>query len=228
MSETRPLNDLELGAILARARGAHGAVSLRVDGTARMLGDLRVGPVEPGTAIQLEGAKRRDRLPAPGSAVTVSFLLAEEVVSLHTLLLEPRSQRTLRAAWPQLPLERHRRDDVRVATPDLPPLGATLVVDGQRYGAKLLNLTETGMGLGLKNLPPAPVEGEVEVETLLPGGVPVRMRGEVRHCGYLHEDPLPHRVGLVLQALAPEVQEALHRLIQARRTILSESIREEE
>ena len=228
MSETPPLNEHELEALLERVREIRGAVSLRVDGTARMLGDLRLGALEPGAAFQLEGAKRRDRLPAPGTAVTISFLLDDEVLSLHTRMLASQAPRILRAAWPSLPPDRHRRDEVRVATPDLPPLGATLVIEGQRYGAKLLNLTETGMGLGLKRLPPDPVQGEVGVETLLPGGIPLRMVGEVRHRGHLKGDPLPYRIGLVLRALPADVQEALRRVIQARRIIRSEAIREEE
>lgn len=228
MSETVSLPEPELGSLLERVRAVQAAVSLRVEGTARLLGDLKVCVVAPGTAFRLEGAKSRDLLPAPGTVVTISFLLDDEVVSLHTELLEPGPERTLRAAWPRRPLDRHRRDEVRVATPDLPPLGATLVVDGHRLAAKLLNLTETGMGLGLRQPPPVPVEGEVGVETLLPGDLPVRMVGEVRHWGQLEDDPLPYRLGLVLRGLAPDVQEALRRVIQARRVVRSEAIREEE
>lgn len=228
MPETRSLREDELGSLLERVRTVQAAVSLRVEGTARLLGDLKVCAVAPGAAFQLEGAKYRDLLPAPGAVVTISFLLEDEVVSVHTVLLEPEAPRTLCAAWPLQPLDCHHRDEVRVATPDLPPLGATLVVGGQRFGAKLLNLTETGMGLGLKKLPPVPVCGDVGVETLLPGNQPLRMVGEVRHCGHLEGDPLPYRIGLVLREPAPDVQEALRRVIQARRIIRSEAIREEE
>jgi hypothetical protein len=228
MAETLSLHEHELGSLLERVRAVQAAVSLRVDGTARLLGDLRVCAVAPGEAFQLEGAKPRDLLPAAGAAVTLSFLLADSVVSMHTVLLEPERARTLRAAWPRQPLDRHRRDEVRVATPDLPPLGAVLVVGGQRIAAKLLNLTETGMGLGLQQAPPVPVHGEVGVETLLPGDLPVRMVGEVRHSGELEDDPLPFRIGLVLRELQSDVQEALRRVIQARRIIRSEAIREEE
>jgi hypothetical protein len=228
MTETRPLPEHELGSLLERVRAVQAAVSLRVEGTSRLLGDLKVCAVAPGAAFQLQGAKRRDLLPGPGTPVAISFLLEDEVVSVHTVLVEPQVPRTLCAAWPLEPLDCHRRDEVRVATPDLPPLGATLVVGGQRYGAKLLNLTETGMGLGLKQMPPVPVRGEVGVETLLPGNLPVRMVAEVRHWGHLEDDPLPYRIGLVLRGLAPDVQESLRRVIQARRIIRSEAIREEE
>jgi hypothetical protein len=228
MNDTRPLPEHDLGSLLEQVRAVQAAVSLRVEGTSRLLGDLKVCAVAPGAAFQLEGAKSRDRLPGPGTPVAISFLLEDEVVSIHTVLVEPEVPRTLRVAWPLQPMDCHRRDEVRVATPDLPPLGATLVVGGQRFGAKLLNLTETGMGLGFKQLPPVPVTGEVGVETLLPGDLPVRLVAEVRHSAHLEGDPLPHRIGLVLRELAPDVQEALRRLIQARRIIRSEAIRDEE
>jgi hypothetical protein len=228
MSEQAPRHEPELGTLLERVQAVHAAVSLRIEGTARLLGDLKVCAVAPGAAFHLEGAKSRDLLPRAGTAVTISFQMGDEVVSLHTVLLEPERDRTLVAAWPSQPLDRHRREDVRVATPDLPPLGATLVVGGKRYGAKLLNLTETGMGLGLKQMPPVPMRGAVDVETLLPGNLPVRMVGEVRHWDYLEDDPLPYRIGLVLRDLAPDAQETLRRMIQARRLIRSEDMRGEE
>jgi len=218
----------DLVQLLERIQRARCSASLREDGTDRVLGHLQVHSLEPGAAIQLEGTKRRDLLPSPGSRVTLSFLLDEEVVSLHTTLLEPRLPRVLRVAWPGQPLDHHRREEVRVATPDLPPLKATLLVQGRRLQAKLLNLTEKGLGLGLKEAPPAPLEGEVRVETQIPGGVPLRMVGEVRHCCQCQGDPLPFRVGMVLRDLPPAALESLRRMIQARRIILSESIREEE
>jgi hypothetical protein len=226
MTETR-IDPSELEDLLERIQAAHCPASLRVDGTARMLGQLQVRGLEPGTALRLHGAKRRDALPPAGTAVTISFLLDQEVVSLHTVLLDHVPPRTLRAAWPVSAPEHHRRDEVRVATPELPPLGATLVVQGRRFAAKLLNLTETGLGLGLKQAPPCALRGEVEVETRLPGGLTLRMVGEVRHSGQLPDDPLPFRVGLVLRALAPEAQESLRGMIQARRIIRSEAIRGE-
>jgi hypothetical protein len=67
----------------------------------------------------------------------------------------------------------------------------------------------------------------MQVDTLLPGGVPLHLVGDVRHSGRVEDDPLPVRVGLVLRDLPPEVRESLRRMIQARRTILSEAIREE-
>jgi hypothetical protein len=234
MSELRPVSREDLATLLDQLRAGQGFGSLRVDGTNRLLGQLQVRGLEPGTAIQLGGAKGRDRLPPAGTAVTLSFMLnQEEVVSIRTVLLEPlavpgrQRPQVLRAAWPALPLEWHHRDEVRVATPDLPPLRATLMVAGQRIAAELLNLTETGLGLGLKRTPPFPLRGEMQVDTLLPGGVPLHLVGEVRHSGRLDHDPLPVRVGLVLKDLPQEVREALRRMIQARRAILSETMREE-
>ncbi|MGA2079842.1 MAG: PilZ domain-containing protein [Holophaga sp.] len=221
-----PPDDLER--LLERIQEARCAASMRVDGTARMLGHLQLRGLEPGVALRLHGAKRRDALPPAGTPVTLSFLLDQEVVCIHTVLLDHLPPRTLRAAWPVSKPERHHRDEVRVATPDLPPLGATLVVQGRRIAAKLLNLTETGLGLGLKQPPPCPLKGEVAVETRLPGGTALAMVGEVRHSGQLPEDPLPYRVGLVLRGLSAEAQETLRAMIQARRTIRSEAIREAE
>jgi len=235
MSEQRPVNREDLETLLNHLRNEQAAASLRVDGTNRLLGHLQVRGLEPGVAIQLGGAKGRDRLPPAGTAVTLSFLLAREVVAVRTVLLEPldigaggrQRPRVLRAAWPTLPLEWHHRDEVRVATPDLPPLRATLLVQGHRIAAELLNLTETGLGLGLKKIPPFALQGEMQVDTLLPGGMELHLVGDVRHSGRLDNDPLPVRVGLVLRDLPPEVRESLRRMIQARRIILSESIREE-
>jgi hypothetical protein len=231
MPELRPVNQEALESLLNQARDDHGSASLRVDGTNRLLGQLQVLGLEPATAIRLGGAKRRDRLPPAGTAVTLSLLLDQEVVSIRTVLLEPltggRGPRVLRAAWPTLPLEWHHRDEVRVATPDLPPLMATLLVQGHRIPAELLNLTETGLGLGLRQVPPFPLQGEMQVDTHLPGGPLLRLVGDVRHSGRLDGDPLPVRVGLVLRDLPPEMRESLRRMIQARRVFRSEAIREE-
>jgi len=234
MVEVRRLDELDLETLLKRVKEFHCAASLRADGSARMLGQLQLQRLEAGVAFQLVGAKFRDQLPHPGTPVTVSFLLAEGVVALRTVLLEPVPVPpgepvlpVLRAAWPTRPVEFHRRDEVRVATPELPPLEATLVAGGRRFEAKLLNLTETGMGLGLELPLPFPLQGEVAVETLLPGGIPLRLAGQVRHSECLEDDPLPVRFGLVLTELPAETREQLRRMIQARRIIRSEAIREE-
>jgi hypothetical protein len=200
-----------------------------------MLGQLQVVGLETGTAIHLGGAKHRDLLPPPGTPVTLSVLLDEEVVSMGTMLLEPLAEartgrqrpRVLRTAWPDQALEFHRRDEVRVATPEHPALEATMSFQGKAYNAQLLNLTETGIGLGLKQAPLLPLNGEVVVATMLPGGFPLRLVGEVRHWERLEYDPLPVRVGLVLKDLPAEERESLRRMVQARRILRSEAIRDE-
>jgi len=234
MAEPRRLDELDLGTLLKRVKEFHCPASLRAEGSTRMLGQLQLLRLEDGLAFLLVGAKSRDVLPPAGTPVTVSFLLAEGVVAIRTVLLEHEpaqagepAQPLLRAAWPTRPVEFHRRDEVRVATPELPPLEATLVAGGQRFAAMLLNLTETGMGLGLAQPLPFPLQGQVAVETLLPGGVPLRLVGDVRHSECLEDDPLPVRVGLVLMELPAETREQLRRMIQARRIIRSEAIREE-
>lgn len=233
MADLRRLSPRDLEILLRRVKESHGAVSLRVDGTARMLGQLQLCGLETGVALQLLGAKRRDLLPPPGTPVIVSVLLDDEVVSMTTHLLEPLmvdrvpvEPRVLRAAWPSQPLEFHHRDDVRVATPELPALGATLWIAGRAYNAFLLNLTETGMGLGLVEPIADPLPDEAVVETVLPGGSPLRLAGEIRHCEHLEFDLLPIRVGLVLKGMAAEDREALRRMVQARRTLRSEALRE--
>ena len=234
MAELRRLDELDLTTLLKRVKEFHCSASLRAEGSARMLGQLQLARLEEGVAFQLVGAKFRDQLPHPGTPVTVSFLLAEGVVAIRTVLLEPLAVPpgepvlpVLRAAWPTRPVEFHRRDEVRVATPGLPPLEATLVAGGGRFQAMLLNLTETGMGLGLEFPLPFPLQGEVAVETQLPGGIPLRLEGQVRHSERLEDDPLPIRFGLVLTELPAETREQLRRMIQARRIIRSEAIREE-
>jgi hypothetical protein len=112
-----------------------------------------------------------------------------------------------------------------VATPDLPSLEAVLITGGRRISARLLNLTETGMGLGLRDPTPLAIHSAVVVETHLPGGTPFKTSGEVRHSEVLADDPLPGRVGLVLGDIGPECREALRRFVQARRMDRSATLR---
>lgn len=236
MAELRRLSPRELEMLLGRAREARCPASLRVEGTARMLGHLQVCGLEPGAAILLSGAKQRDLLPPAGTAVALSLVLDEEVVSMGTVLLDagvddPARQRprVLRAAWPTEAIGFHHRDEVRVATPEHPALEATLRYQGRSHAAQLLNLTETGMGLGLEDGSEIPVQAEVVVETLLPGGLPLSLGGIVRHWERLEGGwmALPVRVGLVLKELPPGDRESLRRMVQARRILRSEAIRDE-
>ena len=233
MAQNNDLSGSELEALLFRAKGDCAYASIRAIGSSRMLGDLQVRGLEPGTAVQLMGVKRREQFPLPGTEVILSILLGDEVISSRTSLLEPiifaegdtMFPPVLRVAWPSQAIQTHRRHDVRVATPDLPPLQAMVEVGGRRIPAHLLNLTETGMGLGFSEKLAIPLKTVVEVETGLPGGGLIRTSGEVRHAEMVQNEPLPMRLGLVLGLMTAPVRDALHRFIQARRMDRSEELR---
>ena len=233
MDQNNDLSGPELEALLFRAKEDCAYASIRAIGSPRMLGDLQVRGLEPGKAIQLMGVKRREQFPPPGTEVILSILLGDEVISSRTSLLEPiifaegdtMFPPVLRLAWPSQAIQTHRRHDVRVATPDLPPLQATVEIAGQRIKAHLLNLTETGMGLGFSQRLAVPLKTVVEVETRLPGGGLLRAPGEVRHAEMVENEPLPMRLGLVLGLMTDQVRDALHRFIQARRMDRSEELR---
>ena len=89
MAERRRLEDLDLATLLRRVKHDRCSASLRIEGSARMLGQLQLLRLEEGAAFHLTGAKHRDLLPPPGTPVTVSFLLPEGVVAVHTRVLEP-------------------------------------------------------------------------------------------------------------------------------------------
>lgn len=233
MSEFRNLNPEAMENLLSQARESRAPASIRAVGSVRLLGDLRITGFENGVSVHLSGAKRRDQLPPKGTPVAVSVLLGEEIFSLQSRLLDPILAEEsdtlyppiLRVEWPQAQMEVHSRGDVRVATPDLPPLHATLEFRDNSYAAKLLNLTETGMGLGLTEQLMVDLHTQVEVETELPGGIRIRTTGNVRHLEWLDEDPMPTRLGLVLGCMTEQTREALRRFIQARRTDRSENLR---
>ena len=233
MSEFRNLTRDELLELVQKARAINAPASVRAVGSVRLLGDLHISGMEPGVAVHLSGAKRRDQVPAKGTAVTVSILLGDEVLCIQSHLLDAiladesdtLFPPVLRVEWPASQVEVRMRGDVRVATPDLPPLGATLEIAGRTYAAKLLNLTETGMGLGLTEQVMVDLHAQVEMETELPGGIRIRTTGNVRHLEWLDEDPLPTRLGLVLGCMTDETRETLRRFIQARRTDRSEKLR---
>ncbi len=233
MTQNREMTETEFEALLRRAVQTSAQASIRAVGSPRMLGNLQVRGREPGKAVHLTGAKHRDQIILPGSDVVLSILLGDEIITAETVLLDSIISNVgdtvfppiLRAAWPPKKLEIHRRGDVRVAGPDLPPLKAVLFQKGRRIEAHLLNLTETGMGLAL----PAPLElelgADVEVEAHLPNGELIRATAEVRHAESIDDDDVPMRVGLVLGSMSDEVRETLRSFIQARRTGLSDDFR---
>ena len=232
MTHQLPMDDHQLEALLEKARASGTSASLRVEGAVKMFGHLHVRSLETGTAIQLEGAKLRDILPPAGTPVTLSLILGDEVIGIRTRMLEPivlehepKGAPVLQAAWPTEPLEIHPRRAVRVATPDLPPLEATILWHGRKLEGKLLNLTDMGMGLGFYDLLTFQYHDQLEVITNLPGSEELKVSGDVRHSEALEGDELQTRVGLVLMDLPPETRETLQRFIQARRMDRSFSIR---
>ena len=232
MKEQHPSNEHQLETILKRARKSGTSASLRAEGAVKMLGHLHVRGLEPGAAIQLEGAKLRDAVPPAGTAVTLTLIQGDEVISIRTHLLEPilsehepKGPPILQAAWPTEPLEIHPRREVRVASPDLPPLPATIHWQGRQLEGMLLNLTDMGMGLGFTDLLSFQYHDRLDVVTSLPGSTPLRVIGDVRHAEALEGDELPTRVGLVLVDLEPGTRETLQSFIQARRMDRSFSLR---
>ena len=230
MSEWRTLNDADLEALLQEAVAQKASASLRAHDSVRMLGQLRVVRVEPKAAVWLEGAKHRDHIRPAGTPVILSVILGDRAVACPTLMLasveDDPNPPVLRTAWPSQPLEFHTREEVRVANPVLPPLDASLIHRGRRLAVKILNLTETGLGLGLAEHESFEQHERLEVETHLPGGALFRALGEVRHFETLEADPLPTRVGLVLLEVPSAIQDGLRSLIQARRMYLSQDLRE--
>lgn len=233
MSDTNGLSGNKLESLLLQAKEECAYASIRAIGSPRILGDLQVRGMEPGRALQLMGVKRREQFPPPGTEVILSILLGDEVISARTTLLEPivfaegdtMFPPVLRVAWPEQAIQTHRRHEVRVATPDLPPLEATLEYEGRKLRVRLLNLTETGMGLGLEEKVSIPPRTEVVIETTLPGGDLIRTVGEVRHAETVEREPLPMRLGIVLSRMSDPIRDTLHRFIQARRMDRSEELR---
>ncbi len=233
MSEPIFPSDEELETMLREAKDLKASLSLRAMGTNRMLGDLRLAGIEPGVAMHLVGANRRDQLPEEGTMVTLSIILGDQVVSLDSPVLSPLVAAegdtmfppVLRIAWPSRGIELKRRRDMRMASPDQAPLAGTLMALEQSWEVKVLNLTETGMGLALPASANLPLRQKVQVQTTLPGGALFSCHGEIRHLMHMEGDPLPTRAGVVFWGLPGEGQEALRRFIQDRRTDRSQNLR---
>jgi len=220
----------ELDAMLKEAAHAGASATLRESGSLRMLGDLQLQSLESGKSLLFRGAKRRDQHPPVGTVLTLSLLFGEEVYALRTTMLEPVSSPEeagpmVQVAWPSEILERHRRQDLRVASPGLPPLDAQVGVGGRLYSAKVLNLSETGIGLGFPQSFPLVLRAHLDVDTMLPGGIAFQILGEVRHMEILEGEALPLRVGVVMGSLEGPSRERMRRFIQARRTELSGNLR---
>ncbi len=234
MNEPQHLDSATLGTLLRRAHLVKAPTSLRAEGSNRVLGDLQLRGLEPGAALHLLGAKRRDQLPEAGTVVTLSILLGDEVLSIRSTLLEPLVASegdtlfppVLRVAWPQEAVTFHHRQSVRVAAPDQAPLDARVSGAGIAALGRILNLTDSGLGLGLAEAPWMRAGISLEVEAELPGVGPMRFAGEVRHTTVLADSDFPVRAGLRFRALPPEDLERLRRFIQNRRTDRSEGFRQ--
>ena len=234
MTEPQHRDSSALETVLRRAHLVKAPTSLRAEGSNRMLGDLHLRGLEPGIALHLLGAKRRDQIPEQGTVVTLSILLGDEVLSLKSVLLEPLVASegdtlfppVLRVAWPTEGIAFHHRDSVRTAAPDQVPLEATVHTDGHKVGARILNLTESGLGLGLVEATWMRTGIILKVEAELPGVGNVELVGEVRYVTILEGNELPVRAGMRLGGMTPEVLEQLRRFVQNRRTDRSENFRQ--
>ncbi|MFN7959383.1 MAG: PilZ domain-containing protein [Holophagaceae bacterium] len=215
---------------LHQARLTKAVASLRLqDANARLLGDLRIHGFRTGSALELSGLHARDSVPAEGTAVTLTVLLGEEVLTLESLLLPSTQEESagtlLRLDWPHESARLHRRRDVRVAGPDQAPLNVRIDLGGRQLQALLVNLTETGVGLALKEPLMVDLHAQVDIDAELPDGAVLRCPGEVLHLTYLEGQDYPMRLGVVLQPRPDTDLEPIHRFIQARRTDRSQSFR---
>jgi len=216
---------------LIQARLTKAVASLRLQGTnARLLGDLRIQYFRPGSVLEVSGLHARDSVPAEGTSVTFTILLGDEVLTLESRLLEARSDESgamlLRLDWPREAARLHHRRDVRVAAPDQSPLKVRVNVDNRELDALLVNLTETGVGLALKETLLVDLHARVEIHAELPDGGHLHCAGEVRHLTFLEGQGYPVRLGVVLHPGPDTDLEPIHRFIQVRRTDRSQSFRQ--
>ena len=231
MAQVERLTDTELQALLRQAQDRRSPASLRAHGSHRMLGDLCLRGMEPGEALHLVGAKRRDLLPEVGTAMTLTLILGEEVLSLDAPFLSPLTFEgdmppILRLGWPREGIQRHPRREMRVAAPQQEPLTARITAEGRVHDGLVLNLTETGLGLALKDPLLLELHAPVAVDTLLPEGTPFRCEGEIRHFTHLEGDAYPTRIGLSIGRASEQDMEQLRTFIQLRRTDRSENLRQ--
>ena len=230
MASGATLTELALTQLLQEALETLAPASFRPDGSTRLLGDLHLSALEPGESLTLAGAHRRDRLPAPGTAGVLSILIGQELLSLSLEILSilrcEDGTHQLRLGWP-LDAHLHRRADIRVAAPAQTPLRATVTLGDQRLDALLVNLTETGVGLAFPGVLMVELHAHLELEAMLPGGIPLHCPGEVCHLTVLEGAEYPTRLGVVLHPRAEADLEPMRRFIQARRMDRSQSFRQD-
>ncbi|HJV23212.1 MAG TPA: PilZ domain-containing protein [Holophagaceae bacterium] len=230
MGNRQRLNDSELQALLRSAQDQQAPATLRAHGSHRMLGDLQLRAVEPGQALHIAGAKRRDQLPEAGTPMTLTLLLGDDVVSIDAPFLTPlevegEAAPLLRVGWPAEGIQRHPRRQIRVAAPQQTPLAAQVRLGKQVYGGLLLNLTEAGLGLAVQEVLTLEFHTLIQIDTKLPDGSGFTCEGEVRHFTHLEEDTYPTRFGISILKASEADLEKLRTFIQVRRTDRSESLR---
>lgn len=216
---------------LHQARLTRAVASLRLqNANARLLGDLHIHGFLPGSALELAGLHARDSVPAEGTAVTLTILLGDEVLTLESHLLptalDEAGGTLLRLDWPQEPARLHHRRDMRVAGPDQTPLKVRIRLGGRQREALLVNLTETGVGLALNEVLMVDLHALVDIDAELPDGAVLRCPGEVRHLTFLEGQDYPTRLGVKLHPGPDTDLDPIHRFIQARRTDRSQSFRQ--
>jgi hypothetical protein len=220
----------ELEDLLRKAIDTRAPATLRLEGSNRIFGDLRLAAMRSGIDLQVLGAKRRDQLPEAGTKAALSLVMGDQVLSAATMFLpavegEAQAAPVLCLAWPGPEIGFHYRKDMRVAAPSQTPLLAELEANGGVWQARILNLTETGLGLGLDQPLPLEAFSIVEVRATLPGAGALRAVAEVRHVTLLDDEALPTRMGLIIRDAAPEDMDALYRFVQLRRADRSENMR---
>ncbi|BDU69874.1 hypothetical protein GETHOR_19750 [Geothrix oryzae] len=230
MGHASSLSAPVLEQFLIQARLTKAVGSLRLQGVnSRLLGDLHIHGFRPGSVLELSGLHPRDSVPPEGTAVALTILLGDEVLTLESLLLPPvldeAGNTLLRLDWPHESAHLHHRRNLRVAAPDQSPLKVKVAHGGRQYEALLVNLTETGVGLALEEPLMVDLHDAVEIDAELPDGTLLHCPGEVLHLIYLEGQPHPTRLGLILQPRPDTDLEAIHRFIQARRTDRSQSFR---
>ena len=231
MTTASPLSAPVLENFLLQCRLTRAVASLRLhDANARLLGDLRLHRYRAGAFLELAGLHVRDSAPPVGTAVTLTILLGEEVLTLESVLDAPvadrKGNRILRLSWPLESARRLQRRDMRVAAPDQPPLKVQVRLAGRSFEALLVNLTETGVGLAFQESLLVELHTSVDLDATLPDGALLHCPGEVCHITHLEGEAYPTRLGVVLSLQPGMDLEPIHRFIQARRTDRSASLRQ--
>lgn len=230
MGQTSTITTAVLERFLLQARLTGAQASLRPEGGhTRLFGDLHIHGLRSGSSVSLSGLHTRDSVPEPGTAVSLTILLGEEVLTLTSTLEAPTQENDttiLHLAWPQDSAQIHPRREVRVAAPAQNPLKAKVNLGNRILDALLVNLTETGVGLAFREPLMLDLHTLLEIDADLPDGATLQCPGEVCHLTYLEGHDYPTRLGVVLNPTPSTDLGPMLRFIQARRTDRSQSLRQ--